>query len=647
MTHGLWISLDVETTLNGNSEVGLAHPMHPLNKVVMSGFKYCAPEIYLESDRLSGRLQRLFRDAPVVVCGCNISFDLLYLYTENPEFKSWVQSKYIWDIQLAEYIITGQRSKFASLDELSSKYGLPLKDDKIKKYFEAGLGADKIPKEELEPYLVGDLNNTLEIAKQQFAIATKQNQLNLIASQMQALHATIEMMFNGLSIDKHRLDQYTVEVVNSFVTSKLDLESLAAVEDINSPKQWSQYFFGGTKKTKERELVGLYKNGKNKYKLVDKETVIPAKVTYVPDKDKVSEKTGQVSVDDTVLLEIAGHTSDAVVKTTVEKLLAYREVSKQLSTYVTGLSNHIICQPIGGEYIYGKLNHTATVTGRLSSTSPNLQNISNNPIKQIFKSRFEDGYLVEFDFNQLEVVALAHVTRDEQLIYDISNGVDIHSALYKDLFGKMPTKEERKPFKARTFQLIYGAGAKAISKSAGCPLDEAKRFIDVFYARYPGVARWHVDFLALVEKFGLHQKSPEGVTDLFATYEWQSETGRKFVFKEYENNYLWSAKKYSYSPTELKNYPIQGLATGDIVPMMLGVIFDKIKEREDVKMVNTIHDSILFDVEADSIVEFVTEIEEVLENTHKYFEKTFQHPLALKLKAGVSFGRNWFDMKEV
>jgi DNA (cytosine-5)-methyltransferase 1 len=73
------------------------------------------------------------------------------------------------------------------------------------------------------------------------------------------------------------------------------------------------------------------------------------------------------------------------------------------------------------------------VTGRLSSTSPNLQNISNNPIKQIFTSRFDGGYIVEVDFNQLEVVALAHVTGDHQLIADISGGADIHSALYKDM----------------------------------------------------------------------------------------------------------------------------------------------------------------------------------------------------------------------
>ena len=292
-----------------------------------------------------------------------------------------------------------------------------------------------------------------------------------------ALHATTEMQFNGLHIDKEALDKYTIEVVNEYVDCKLTLEDLAKehVDDINSPKQWSQFFFGGKKKIKVKEEVGLYKNGKVKTKLVEKEVVIAPYVMYTPDPDKVSAKTGQVSVDDSVLNDMMNHVTSSSAKEIIQALLKYRELSKQLSTYVQGLSKHII-----GEYIHGKLNHTATVTGRLSSTNPNLQNISNNPIKQIFTSRFGDeGVIVEMDFNQLEVVALAHVTGDLQLIHDISSGADIHSELYKGLFGRYPTKEERKPFKARTFQLIYGAGAKAISKQAGCPLEEAKKFRDI------------------------------------------------------------------------------------------------------------------------------------------------------------------------
>ena len=643
-----FVAVDVETTLNGNEEVGLAHPMHPDNEVVAFGMSYNehskdSPFTAYDADVFTGRICELPPKA--VICGHNLAFDLMYLYKTNKVLRDELQNKLIWDTQLAEYILSAQQTKWSSLDELSIQYGLPVKDDKIKKYFEKGLGSDKIPSAELIPYLEQDVINTAKIAKYQYERAVEAKQLTLIKTQMEALHATTEMQFNGLHIDKTRLDEYTVEVVNKFVEVKLDLQELAeahAIEDINSPKQWSQFFFGGVKKVKVREEVGVYKNGNTKYKLVEKKVKIEPFIRYVPDPDKVSAKTGQVSVDDTVLNDMLKHTFDPKAIAIINGLLKYRELSKQLSTYVQGLSKHII-----GDFIHGKLNHTATVTGRLSSTNPNLQNISNNPIKQIFTSRFKNGCIVEVDFNQLEVVALAHVTKDLQLIHDISSGKDIHSELYKDMFGRYPTKEERKPFKARTFQLIYGAGAKAISKQAGCSIDEAKKFVDVFYTRYSGVADWHKNFAEEVETKSTYEFDDDGFREKVKTYILHTETGRRFCFKEYYSDSLWSTRTYNFSPTELKNYPIQGLATGDIVPMMLGVIFRELKGRDTVKMVNTIHDSLMFDVELDFVPSFIEGITAILKNTHEYFENTFKKPLALKLNAGASVGINWFDMKEI
>ena len=640
-------AIDVETTLNGNEDIGLAHPMHPDNEVVAYGLcEDLLPLATYDRDEFAENLYML--DKNVTLCGHNISFDLMYLYREDGEeihdLKTILQSHKIWDTQLAEYILSGQRTKFSSLDELSIKYGLPIKDDGIKKYFQAGLGSDKIPPEELTPYLEQDVINTKAIAHLQYDRAVEAGQLTLIETQMEALHATTEMQYNGLHIDKTRLDNYTVEVVDKFVEVKLDLEALAVghVEDINSPKQWSQFFFGGKKKVKVKEEVGVYKNGNTKYKLVEKTVVIKPFINYVPDPEKVSAKTGQISVDDTVLNDMLKHTFDAKAIAIINGLLKYRELAKQLSTYVQGLSKHII-----GDFIHGKLNHTATVTGRLSSTNPNLQNISNNPIKQIFNSRYTNGVIVEVDFNQLEVVALAHVTRDKQLIDDISSGIDIHSALYKDMFGRMPTKEERKPFKSRTFQLIYGAGAKAIAKQAGCTLEEATKFVDVFYGRYKSVAKWHTDFAKMIEAGATNDVNEEGFREKFRTYVHQTETGRKYCFSEYYNESSWSTRMYTFSPTELKNYPVQGLATGDIVPMMLGIIFRQLLGRGDVKMVNTVHDSLMFDVKSDSADAFITEITTILQCTHMYFEETFKKPLALKLNAGASIGKNWFDMKEL
>ena len=155
-----FIAIDVETTLNGNEEVGLAHPMHPDNKIVLFGIEAEDTLKVFENFRNFGysfeynlKLKNHKYDNAGVLCGHNISFDLMYLYKESPDLKAYLQEMSIWDTQLAEYILSGQRIKFSSLDELSIKYGLPVKDDKIKKYFQAGLGSEKIPREELLPYL--------------------------------------------------------------------------------------------------------------------------------------------------------------------------------------------------------------------------------------------------------------------------------------------------------------------------------------------------------------------------------------------------------------------------------------------------------------------------------------------------------------
>ena len=642
MTKPLFVAVDVETTLNGNEDVGLAHPMHPDNRVVAFGIGL--PKCVTTYDKEEFEFYVDTLPASSIICGHNLSFDLMYLYRTTETIKEKLQEHRLWDTQIAEYILSAQQTKFSSLDELSVKYGLPVKDDTIKKYFQAGMGSDKIPKEELIPYLKQDVENTAIIAQLQYDQAVKEGQLTLIETQMEALHATTEMQFNGLHIDLPKLDSYTVEVVNSYVDVKLDLEALAEglVEDINSPKQWSQLFFGGKKKVKVKEEIGVYKNGNTKFKLVEKTIALKPFVVYTPDPDKVSKKTGQISVDDSVLNDMLKHTFNPRAIAIINQLLKYRELSKQLSTYVQGLSKNII-----GEFIHGKLNHTATVTGRLSSTNPNLQNISNNPIKQIFTSRWKRGVIVEVDFNQLEVVALAHVTKDLQLIKDISGGADIHSELYKDMFGRYPTKEERKPFKARTFQLIYGAGAKAISKQAGCSLEEAKKFVDVFYGRYKSVAKWHTEFASTAEIESRYDFDAEGFREKTKTFIYRAETGRKFAFKEYHSESEWSPRTYNFSPTELKNYPVQGLATGDIVPMMLGIIFRQLVGRDDVKMVNTIHDSLMFDVQQHAVYDFIKEITTTLKDTDKYFKQIFKKPLALKLNAGASVGANWFEMKEL
>ena len=175
--------------------------------------------------------------------------------------------------------------------------------------------------------------------------------------------------------------------------------------------------------------------------------------------------------------------------------------------------------------------------------------------------------------------------------------------------------------------------------------------MEAFYSRYPGVQAWNEEIQIKASLDGMHYVADSGY-ELIKTWLHKSETSRIYCFKQYKNKYADSAyssrPEYGYSPTELKNYPVQGLATGDIVPMMLGVLFRKFKDTVGLKLVNTVHDSILLDVvgNEEHINKTIKEVTDVLNNTHLFYEKTFEKPLALKLSAGCSVGKNWFEMKE-
>jgi DNA polymerase-1 len=479
-----------------------------------------------------------------------------------------------------------------------------------------------------------------------------------------------EMMFNGLCVDAAYFVKYAAEVATNYADCKINLQSRVGtreqIEDgyypivnIESPLQWGKFLFGGMKNNTTKEAVGVYKNGKPKYKKVTTLVKTAAFCDIAPLRGWVSDKTGNVSVDEKVIQYIINNTKITIIKELMTKLLNHRELAKQLTTYIQGLGKHLIKdKATSTDYIYGRLNQVATATGRLSSTSPNLQNISNNPIKKIFVSRWTEpgtwpiatisdsksfGSLVEFDFSQIEVAVLAHVSKDKQLIKDIKDGLDIHSELHKDMFGSYPDEATRKWFKKLTFGLIYGAGANTLAENAGCTYDTAKHFITAFYKRYPDVACWHKQMALWADTRGEHAVTPLGGLEVNRSCKWQSETGRFYMFREYKSTYR-TDRDFTFSPTELKNYPIQGLATGDIVPLMMGILFRKLIGLDGVKLVNTVHDSILLDIRNDVLKDTIRLVGGILNQTSVYFDKTFGHKLELDLKTDCKVGKNWYEM---
>lgn len=275
-------------------------------------------------------------------------------------------------------------------------------------------------------------------------------------------------------------------------------------------------------------------------------------------------------------------------------------------------------------------------------------------IKECFGSRFVDGYIVNADFSQLEVVYAAHASGDRQLLDDILSGKDLHTMRAAELFN-IPegdvTKQQRQTAKSFAFALQYGSGAKSMAEEQGVPINVAKKFILSYYKRYPDLKMWQEK----VAKEVMDSSTPSTryTTKRYPARmgEYRSETGRTYRFYEHDApEFMVKGGTYtSFSPTEMKNYPMQGGATGDIVPMMVARInrwLHQLKARyKKVKLINTVHDSIMLDVSEEYVYHVCVGVKKILEDTGSVYKQTFGVEFSCPLKVDVTFGKTWADQK--
>lgn len=647
-----YLVVDLETTMRSpiSSE---SHFAWPDNRIVMGGLLKDDGTVYTTDNLLKGGLNTTYihglwnyiKEGAVIV-GHNIKFDILYLLKQGWLMPKDFANVKIFDTQLCEYLLSAQQSTYPSLDDCATKYGGKVKDDAVRTFWEAGTPTEDIPEKILTEYLIGDLKNTEIVYKSQMELVKKRKMERLVAAQMLALRAVILMEYNGLKVDTGYIEKNIDTLQRTVDNESVLLRSSVAEflpEDYgdwqwSSPRDVSNLFFGGEYKIVEKQLVGKYKNGKDKYK----NTTVVKKMegmNFDPTKRGSSKtKLGWFVTDDAVLKNIDNEESN--------RILTLRQLSKWKETYYQNMKDLTFLTG----FVHPNLNMVSTKTGRLSCNKPNIQNqTTEGGIKNAYVSRFGDGgSLVEFDYSQLEMAGLAYVSGDRQLTEDINNGVDMHNELYKAMYGRYPTKEERKPFKRLSFGLVYGAGPTKLSEQAGCSVDDAKKFIKVFYNRYTGVAEFHKSIMEESDKKKqlIAEHTPKGFPR--HAYLKRLPTGRMFVFKDYDNEWKGGV---SFSPTELKNWPVQGFSTGDVVPFMVGVVTtalyktDRFTDR--VFPVMTVHDSILFDIVDTSLVDAVEFIKSVLSNTTDIFNKWFGTNLEVQLSTGCSIGKNWGNLKEI
>ena len=306
----------------------------------------------------------------------------------------------------------------------------------------------------------------------------------------------------------------------------------------------------------------------------------------------------------------------------IEKILNYRELSKLKSTYIDALPP---LADVEGR-VHTNYEQTGTVTGRLSSSEPNMQNIPmRSEIGRKIRRAFiaEKGFeLVSFDYSQIELRIAAILSKDKKMTAAFKEGKDIHSITASEIFNVKEsdvTDDMRRKAKVINFGILYGMGVNALSQGMGVSRDEAERFWEEYFSDFEGVARFIADTIEKARANGF-------VETLF---------GRKRFIPE-----IYSQIEYIRKEGERMavNAPIQGTAA-DIVKLAMVKTQGEIKNKfmDEVKQLLQIHDELLFEVKKPKIGDFVRSIKRILEEIYRG---------EIKLTVEAKVGANWGEMRK-
>ena len=304
----------------------------------------------------------------------------------------------------------------------------------------------------------------------------------------------------------------------------------------------------------------------------------------------------------------------------VDKVLEYRTLAKLYTNYAVGLKAEVR----DDGRIHTIFTQTLTRTGRLSSVSPNLQNIpARSDFSRLIRKAFipdEDSVILSSDYSQVELRIFAHMSKEENLIQAFVEDKDIHAKTASDIFH-VPmdevTKEMRRNAKAVNFGILYGISSFGLSEDLGIDINTAKDFIENYLETYPGIVDYMENQKAEAYKYGY-------VTTLM---------NRKRVIDELNSkNYLIR----SSGERMALNTPIQGTAA-DILKKAMVEIYNEFNKRGlKSKMLIQVHDELVFNV-------INSELEEVKEIVRDIMENTFK--LSVPLKVDIEVGNDWYEAK--
>ncbi|MGL5432292.1 MAG: DNA polymerase I, partial [Plesiomonas shigelloides] len=534
-----------------------------------------APE-QLDRDTVLARLKPLLEDTDSRKVGQNLKFDQSILARYGIELRG------IWsDTMLESYVLNSVAGRH-DMDSLSERH---LGHQTITFEEVAGKGKNQltfnqIPLEQAATYAAEDADVTLRLHEVLWPQLEQEAGLASVLQEIEVplLSVLSRMERNGVLIDPALLGRHSMELT----TRLAELESKAhelAGEPFNlaSTKQLQGILF---------EKLGL----------------------------PVLKKTpgGAPSTNEEVLAELAlDYPLPAV-------LLEYRGLAKLKSTYTDKLPQMI--NPATGR-VHTSYHQAVTATGRLSSTDPNLQNI---PVRNEEGRRIRQAFIagagnqiIAADYSQIELRIMAHLSGDAGLLRAFSEGKDIHRATAAEVFGlplEQVSAEQRRSAKAINFGLIYGMSAFGLARQLGIGRNDAQRYMDLYFERYPGV-------LTYMERTREQAHAQGYVETLF---------GRRLQLPDIRSR---NAMRRKGAERAAINAPMQGTAADIIKRAMLAVdAWLATPEADGIRMIMQVHDELVFEVPQEKVALCSAKVRELM-----------QHSAALDvpLLVEVGVGDNW------
>ena len=525
-------------------------------------------------------LQPLFDNENITWIGQNLKYDFLVLKWYGIELKGKT-----FDTMLAHYVIEPEGRR--GMDLLSAQFlGYePVSITSIigKKGKNQGSMRDA-PLDQITQYAAEDADITLQL-KNCFAPLIIKKEVTKVFNEVEnpLVRVLVDMEYEGVKVDTKFLSDYSkVLEVDAKISEERVYEQAGVRFNLASPKQLGEVLF---------EILKLDAKAKK-------------------------TKTGQYATGEDVLQKMAAKHK------IVDDILNFRELTKLKSTYVDSVP--ALINPKTGR-IHTSYAQAVAVTGRLSSTNPNLQNIPirterGREIRKAFIPRDPSRVLISADYSQIELRIVAAISGDPNMCDAFKQGKDIHTATAAKVYGieeSAVTKEMRYKAKSVNFGIIYGQGAFGLAENLGIPRAEAKEIIDNYKKEFPNIQLY-------MDQQINHAKEVGYVETLMGRKRWLRDiNSSNFTVRGFaERNAI--------------NSPIQGSAADMIKLAMIKIHAEMKKSSWESKMILQVHDELVFDATEKE----VPALKELILNCMK---SAMVLPNGVPVEAEVGVGKNWLE----